>query len=469
MKKAIIPICLIMALASVISFFVAKEYLTKKHDATIAKMTNGSEAYVSEETVDDLDVLSPERLTANDMVVLIGKDVSRKELTLRNISGGKEKTLTYNGTTMISTKNGGPLTASELKVGEILNVTFTTYNSVISEIVESPDVWVNRDITNYSIDEKGKTIQIGATLYELDKNLVVASGDNIAELMDITELDTITIYGIDKKIYAITINDGHGYIRVVNDSYFVGGWIEVGQEMIKVLTEDMLIPIKEGTYDVKVSNKGYAGNETVTVVRDKETKLDLSKIEIEEVAISHVMFNISPDYAQLYVDGLITNFEERVPLEYGIHSVRVECPGYETVNCNIKVGNEYADISVSLDEESDSDEESSSSSSSRSSSTENTDNITQTTAPVTSSSETEPSLSSVLSDNKKIYVEGPSGAEVYLDGTYIGVAPCSTFKVTGKHTLTLTKSGYKTKSYTINVTNDGNDLTLSFSSLQEDK
>lgn len=464
MKKALIPTCLILALTSVICFFVAKEYLTKKHDETMSKLTSKTEqesAYSSEE--DDLAVVSAERMKVTDMAILLKKDVDRNELTLRNLAGGNEKVLTYDGATTITTKNGGPLVASELTVGEILNVTFTTYNSAILEIVQSPDVWINRDITNYYIDDRGRTIHIGSTLYEIDKNVVVASDEEIVDISDITSLDTISVYGIDKKIYAITINDGHGYIRVVNDAYFVGGWIEVGQEMIKVLTEDMLIPVSEGTYEVKVSNKGYEGKEVVQVNRDKETKLDLSKIDIKEVAIGHVLFSITPDYAQLFVDGLITNFEERVPLEYGIHSVRVECPGYETVHVNIRVGSEFADISIDLDESSEEEETDSSDKKSEDSSSEDKNSTSERATSSDSSSIL--STDTVFSDNKKIYVESPSGAEVYLDGTYIGVAPCSTFKVTGRHTLTLSKSGYQTKSYTVNVTNDGNDLTLSFSEL----
>jgi len=461
LRKTIIPACLILVLASIICFFVAKEYMSQKHDQTISKMT----AKTDEETEtieEDLAVVSADRMIARDRVILMKKDIKHKELTLRNIAGGKEKTLSYDGTTVISTKNDRPMTAEELQVGEILDVTFTTYNSVLSEISESKDIWTNKEMKNYLINEKAGTIQVGDNLYELDKNIVVASENEVVELMDITSLDTISIYGEENKIYSIIINDGHGYIRVVNDAYFVGGWIEIGQEIIKVLSDDMLIPIHEGTYEVKVSNKGYAGKETVTVKRDKETKLDLSKIEIEEVAVGHVLFDITPDFAQLYVDGLITNFEERVPLEYGIHSVRVEMAGYETVSCNIKVGSELANIEISLDRESDSSSSSSSSSSTSSSSSSSSETVSYSTA---AASDTVISTDTVFSDNKKMYVEGPQGAEIYLDGTYIGVAPCNTLKVTGTHTITLAKSGYQTKSYTVNVSNDGKDLTLSFSDL----
>ena len=167
----------------------------------------------------------------------------------------------------------------------------------------------------------------------------------------------------------------------------------------------------------------------------------------------------------------MTDFEQRVPLEYGIHSVRVELAGYETVHANIRVGSEMANIAIELDKEENSDSSSSSSSSSSASSSLSSSSSSSSSSGASSSSSSSTADSSsvsentIISDNKKIYIEGPEGVEVYLDGTYIGIAPCSTLKVTGSHTITLSKSGYETKSYTINVGNDGNDLTMSFSGL----
>lgn len=470
MKKSILPVCLTLVLVSLLAFLVAKDYLMKRREATLERIKTEKTETIDDEVEDGLDgdVVSKERLTLTDTVFLIKKDTENKELTLRNIEGGNDKVLFYDSKTQFLSKRNQPRSPEEVSVGEIFDVTFTTYNSLISEMHESEKIWANKNINRFIIDEKASTIKVGDDLYEIAENALVASSDNIGEILDVTNLDSISLYGIDKKVYSIIIETGHGYIRITNDSYFVGGWIEIGQEMIKVLTEDMLIPVPEGSYDVKVSNKGYVGRETVEVIRDKEYNLDLSKVEIEEVAIGHVQFDIKPDYALLYVDGLLTDFEERVPLEYGIHSIRVESAGHETVTSSIKVGSEYANISIVLDESDEDEQAPGNSSGDTESYSDNTDTSSLTTdnaSSTASSTETKPSADNILSDNKKIYVEGPSGAEVYVDGTYIGVAPCSTNKVTGNHTITLSKDGFKTKSYSINVSNDGNDLTLSFSEL----
>lgn len=492
MKKIVVPTILILMLGSIVLLLVAKEYSKQKHDEAMARLTQQKEEEIISESVAEGDdpVVSGNRLKADDTCLVTGKNTAEKTITLRNIKGGEDKTLEYDGTTSFTKKHGSPMTASEVQVGDIVDITFTTFDKKLQSVSQSQEAWENRNVTKFAIDEKGKTITIADDLYRLAKNYVIASNDKQGKLLDVTSLDSITVKGIGKDVYSIQVESGHGYIRVKNDAYFVGGWIEIGQDIITVLTEGMLIPVHEGTYDVKVTNKGYLGRETVTVERDKETKLDLSKIEIEEVAIGHVMFSIWPDFAQLYVDGLMTDFEERVALEYGIHSIRVESPGYETVRANIRVGSEMANIAIELDESeedvssSGSSSSSSSSDSSSSSSTESSSSSSSTSTSSSSassssnssSSSTSPSSSSmnsstilsdtsVISDNKKFYVEGPQGVEVYLDGTYIGIAPCSTVKIAGTHTITLAKAGYDTKSYTINVGNDGKDLTMSFSEL----
>ena len=64
-----------------------------------------------------------------------------------------------------------------------------------------------------------------------------------------------------------------------------------------------------------------------------------------------------------------------------------------------------------------------------------------------------------------ITIKTPVGASVYVDGDYVGIAPVSFTKVVGAHTITLYKSGYLIKSYTIQATNDGKDDEYSFADL----
>ena len=69
----------------------------------------------------------------------------------------------------------------------------------------------------------------------------------------------------------------------------------------------------------------------------------------------------------------------------------------------------------------------------------------------------------------KITIDAPKGVEVYMDGSYIGIAPVSFKKTAGIHVITLRLSGYETRSYTINIENLVTNENLSFSDLVEEE
>lgn len=55
------------------------------------------------------------------------------------------------------------------------------------------------------------------------------------------------------------------------------------------------------------------------------------------------------------------------------------------------------------------------------------------------------------------------GAAVYVNGTYKGEVPCSFTKMIGNVTLSLTKDGYETKTYAVEISDDSKDNFLEFS------
>ena len=84
-----------------------------------------------------------------------------------------------------------------------------------------------------------------------------------------------------------------------------------------------------------------------------------------------------------------------------------------------------------------------------------------------STSESESSVATTT-DYYKVYVDAPEGAEVYLDGNYVGISPCSFKKTAGTHVITLRKTGYETRSYTVQVDDEEKDLSYSFADLVQD-
>ncbi|CCZ51687.1 putative uncharacterized protein [Clostridium sp. CAG:75] len=89
-----------------------------------------------------------------------------------------------------------------------------------------------------------------------------------------------------------------------------------------------------------------------------------------------------------------------------------------------------------------------------------------TTSDSSSSSSTDSSAASKKVDSSHtITVTAPRGVEVYLDNVYKGLAPCKFKKVIGSQTVTLSQTGYVTKSYSIDILDDDEDVTLKFADL----
>ena len=237
--------------------------------------------------------------------------------------------------------------------------------------------------------------------------------------------------------------------------------------MIRQITEDMLLVVPEGSYQVVLSNNGVGCVKEITVERNKEVVLDVGDVEIAEDKTGMILFNVTPESASVSVDGKPVDISKAVEMRYGIHQVQVEASGYDTLTKYIQVGSEYATISFTLEETRKKDNDSDSLSGN------STERIPwqDTLASISGNSISDNTLSTLsenalgTSSNYKVYIDSPKGVEVYLDGNYIGLAPVRFTKSAGTHQITLRKDGYETKSYTIYLTNDRKDETYSFSDL----
>ena len=466
-EKVVIPVIIIVIITMLGIYYIAKEY--EKQQAQ--KRAEEIKQTVDENKDESIDT---EDLVYESTAMLVGKDEETGKLKFISVDQDKLFELEVTGKTPILGKHGNNLTLSQIPLGEILDVSYSIHSKDVRGLQISDEAWTFTDVTKFDINEEEGRMDVAGSTYKLPKTAIVSYGDELATFMDVTNVDTLTVKGYGRKVCSVIVERGHGYVRLMNDSYFEGGWIEVGQDIIKKVTEEMLIPVPEGSYHVRLTNRGYAAEEDVEIVRDEETVIDLSEVDVKEVAIGHVEFDIVPDYAQLFIDGVMTDFEERVPLEYGIHHVHVELAGYKSIDSNIRISDKYANIDMVLEE--DTEEEETGTTVKKNNANAAPSNLLDTsstssgstsgTGQAASTSSTASTTAPVISNTRKVYVESPEGAEVFMDGMYVGIVPISFIKpAAGSHTITLSKNGYKTKSYTISVGSDDNDMTLSFSEM----
>lgn len=381
-----------------------------------------------------------------DTAVIKKINKAKKSITFYNLVRGKNYTLTYDGTTKLYDKYGSSVSMEQVDEGDIVEITFLKEKKTLASLQKSDDCFVYEDVTNFSINEKTKEIMVGSNVYQYEENLFVFSGGEQAEIMDINTVDSLCIQGIDHTVYSIAIDKGHGYLRLKNDEYFWGGWIEVGQSIIRPIEEDMLLVVPEGKYDVLLTTDGVSATKKITIKRDKETELDIGDLKKEDLRkYGKLIFAVTPDTASVYIDGEQVDISAPVEVEYGIHQMMAKTEEYQTVIQYIKVGQESATVQVTMEKE-----------------TENTVSSNTTTG---TSNESE----AASANGSKLTISSPIGAEVYMDGSYIGIVPVSVKKTIGVHVITLRQTGYETRSYTINVTDLTSDENMSFSALVKEE
>ncbi len=419
---------------------------------------------IEESVQDSLDsglvLATPGNYDSIDTAILASKNLEENTLTFINQETKKRYTLYYDGATTYYNKYNESIALSQVEVGDIVDISFMKEQKRLNSLNKSSDCFIYSEIINHEIRVSEQMIAVGSDIYSLDADVFVSSNGEEIDIDEIHACDEITIEGFERNVESIRVERGHGYLSLLNDEYFIDGWIEVGQSTIQKITEGMLITVPEGDYLVKISSGSSGGEKEVTIERDKEVKLDISDLEIAETKMGGIIFTLSPTDALLYIDGELVDISEIVELEYGIHQMVVSKDGYVTVTQYLKVGTTLASIQVTLDpEETTEDTEET-----------NTNNTTDSTTAETSTTEvvtttTGGSDDGTVTTTYTVSVESPEEVEVYVDGTYIGISPVSFLKVSGEHIVTLRKTGYQTRNYTLNVDTEEKSVTYSFSEL----
>ncbi|MBR1470118.1 MAG: PEGA domain-containing protein [Lachnospiraceae bacterium] len=481
----------------------------------------------------------PGNYDSTDTAVLVKKNTADMKLTFLNLELGKRYTLNYDGATTYADKYGQAVSLAQLAEGTMVDVTFMHEKKRLNSMQASAEAFQFSDVTDF-VMEGGSRIALQGEYYTLDQEAVVLTPDGPGEVTDINAADRLTVSGIGHTIYSLRVDRGHGYLRLENASYFVGGWIQIGDRIVQQITSDMLLAVPEGSYTVLVSNKGSAGSADITVARNQEVSVDASGW-ISTPQFGKVVFTVSPENAKVYIDGEVINAAKPQELSYGIHQMVATAEGYDTVSRYIRVAEDKANLNIVLEYNGStvSDNEAQTTLGeaaalgpvSENAVSENQTTLgddaaytvsgnglpgnlpmvpaltatptpvyptavpmyptatptpasaaayatatptpasTATPTPAGNPNTAQPSSVSandvVSTDGYRVYVDAPSGVEVYKNGSYIGISPVSFPKKEGLYTITLRRDGYQTRSYTIDIDGDKNNVNYSFSELVE--
>ncbi len=391
-----------------------------------------------------------------------------QNVTIYNIANDLEITLTYTGGTDVTSKHNNIMSMSEINLGDIVDAYFLSAGSKLIKLQISPDSWEYKNISNYKIDEVDRQIQIGQKMYQYGAQIVMLNGKKEFAFSELDKQDVLDIKGVGQSVYSIILAKGHGYIRFSGYKDFIGGTVEVGNDIFMSVKKDMVIVAREGSYRLTLENGNLKGIKYITVERDKEITVDMSEYRKEAEQTVSVEFDISPAGAELYINNTETEYKKPVELPFGEYDIRVTARGYMDYTGTLIIGENskaYETVAIDLVEAT----ITSAPQVSNPPATAVPTNNTQSTSAVepTASPEVNPSpaASAQTDPNHVISIRSPIGAQVYVNGVYKGDVPVSFEKQIGTLSILLSMQGYQTKSYTIQVKDDSKDAVYQFSEM----
>lgn len=400
------------------------------------------------------------RYNTEEVVVVTAIDTTAQTITVKKPNEPGEFMLNYNGGTIITSKYGTHLMMEQVQVGEVATVRYVSGTQKLIELEEYDGAWENTMVVRWDVDYDKKRIVIGSDTYSYDDNIFITSEGKTLDIREVSGIDELTVRGVGNKAYSVSVNKGHGYVRLTNTVNYIGGVVEIGDRITTVIVEDMVIAAPEGTFDLTATINGVGGKKEINVIRGQETVVSLGSFEQSVTRYGTVNLNVFPEDAQatLTIDGVETDYSDLMSIAYGKHTLKLTSNNYDTYTKEITISSVYSTININMSGENETE------------SSSNTETVT-TTKSEESTGEKETTTSSTASNpgssNNLISITAPIGAKVYLDGAYKGIAPISFEKITGEHTLIFKKDGYITKSYTIDVSNDTEDMILSFPAMLE--
>ena len=377
-------------------------------------------------------------------MVFVKLDKEAKSVILQDTENGVRYTLNYTGGTYVYNKSGSPITMEQIEEGELVEASFDYTDSRLGKLQLLKDAWVYEEVEDTEINRVNFRMRIYDSNYKFNDRLFILSNGKELGLNELNEEDVLKIRGIGKSVYSITVERGHGYIVLTGYENFVDGWVEVGSKVIRRVVQDMILVAPEGDYVLTVEKNGFGGYKNITVLRDEEIKVDVSDLKEAALQTGNIRFSITPSEAKLYIAGAETDYSNLVALDYGTYKIKVTADGYETYEGKLTVDDLVKEQTIELKK------------------TGGESSTDSTSADNSNSSD-----GSDDTGDYKVIVNSPEGAEVYLDGAYVGRAPVSFKKKAGSHTLTFRRDGYTTKSYTIEVDSEKKDLTMAFPDLEK--
>lgn len=260
----------------------------------------------------------------------------------------RETDLYYTGTSDLRNRFGAVISGIQVDVASIVKLSYDAESGVLYSLAELEPDWAYEKQSNVVINTEKEMLTVAGNNYRCGKNVVVRESEEIIDISELAPVDELTVRGMGDRVFVIERVNGHGALRLINASAFVGGIFYIDGKEAENVTGDMKMTMREGEYRLALELEDLYAEKTVQISRDAIAVWDLTEYIPPEIHYGKVEFMLEPEDAEFYIDQELQTNKAFAVLEYGEHVVGLYKEGYIGWTGKITVASEEMLFTVSL-------------------------------------------------------------------------------------------------------------------------
>ena len=280
--------------------------------------------------------------------MVTGVDTSgARSLTLLILESGRTERFTATEVTSVQNRFGSPIGFGELTPGQIVEVSFDADNYEMSAVSLSGRAWNQQHRGNVNINLEAATITIGNQVYTYSNRTLVLNQNEVFSIALINPNDVLTLWGYQDKVWSITVDTGHGFIRFENTDRVVNGTVAIGNSIFMPLEGSAPVSALEGTHFVIVDGRNIETFVREVAVRQGETVV----VNLMEASFRTGTLQLILNYqdTSVFINGdPVELVNSLVEVEYGTHMLRLERVGLLPVQQEFEISQPFTRLEVDL-------------------------------------------------------------------------------------------------------------------------
>ncbi|MCL2578193.1 MAG: PEGA domain-containing protein [Defluviitaleaceae bacterium] len=333
-------------------------------------------------------------------------------LELLDINERRSQEYTVPDDAIITGRNNRVMIFDELRVGDIIDIRYNSQNFEIRAITENSRRWerVNRQNAHINMDER--TVLLNNEVWQFNSQTLVLHNGEDFSIGQIRPYDSVTLAGFGDTVWLVRVETAHGFLQFHNIDRIDNGFVMIGSDQyinFETLEEAEDITLPEGMHHIMVDGDNIEPFiQNIRISQGQTTRINLMDAEL---LTSQLFFVVTPESAQIFINGEEHINTEPASAEFGEVLIRVELEGYHPQEQEFEINAEMMTFVFDLEEI-----------------------VIE-----------EPGGTLVISTF-------PPGAVIYINNEYAGVSPLTQTVPPGVYSVIARSPGHESAAHSISVT-----------------